>query len=165
MRRIAPAFSPIKDKLQATRAMLDPVARWHRWRRKLVGALPLSVRFYYCVKFVDEEHDPEVWGYTLRFLANKHLGLPSNAPYSVIAEHILGFHPKADPAKIKHLIHELEQAIYGHNDLDFEQWKEAFKHEIRPSLRVWKPGESGRKEPIRNNLPTLNPDRSARHSI
>lgn len=165
MRRMAPAFSPLKDKLRATTAILNPVARWYRWRRKLVGALPLSVRFFFCVRFVDEESDPEVWGYTLRFLANKHLGLPTNAPYSIIAEHILDFHPKADPTKIKYLIHELEQAIYGHNDLDFEQWKEAFKHEIRPSLRVWKLSNTNSKESTGSNLPNLNPDHSARQSI
>lgn len=165
MRRMAPAFSPLKDKLRATTAVLNPVARWHRWRRKLVGALPLSVRFFFCVRFVDEESDPEVWGYTLRFLANKHLGLPTNAPYSIIAEHILDFHPKADPGKIKYLIHELEQAIYGHNDLDFNQWKEAFKHEIRPTLIVWKRQKSSGSEEARNNLPNLNPDHSIQQSL
>jgi hypothetical protein len=160
MRRMAPAFSPLKDKLRSTTAILNPVTRWHRWRRRLVGALPLSVRFYYCVRFVDEESDPEIWGYTLRFLANKHLSLPTNAPYSVIAEHILGFHPKAEPIKIKQLIHELEEAIYGRNKLDFEQWKEAFKHEIRPSLKIWNMDKKDRvaqKDP-HTVLPNLNPE-------
>lgn len=165
MRRMAPAFSPLKDKLRAASAVLNPVTRWHRWRRRLVGNLPLSVRFWFCVDFVDEENDPEVWGYTLRFLANKHLGLPPNAPYSVIAEHILEFHPKADPTKIRYLVHELEQAIYGHNDLDFEHWKAAFKHEIRPSLRLWKQRKSNHRKQARNNLPGLNPDHPARQSI
>jgi hypothetical protein len=158
--RMAPAFSPLKDKLRSTTAILNPVTRWHRWRRRLVGALPLSVRFWFCVRFVDEEDDPEVWGYTLRFLANKHLSLPTNAPYSVIADHILNFHPKAEPVKIKQLIHQLEEAIYGHNDLEFEQWKEAFKHEIRPSLKIWKMDRKDQttQKSQQNLLPNLNPD-------
>lgn len=157
MHQMAPAFSPLKERLRTTGRILNPVTRWQRWRRHLVGMLPLSVRFHYCVRFVDEERDPEVWGYTLRFLANKHLGLPINAPYSVIGKHILEFHPKADPHKIRALIHELEESVYGHHGLDFERWKEAFKHEIRPSLRLW-PRRSGRKHALpKALLPGLNP--------
>lgn len=157
MNQMAPAFSPLKERLRTTGRILNPVTRWQRWRRHLVGMLPLSVRFYFCVRFVDEENDPEVWGYTLRFLANKHLGLPINAPFSVIGKHILDFHPKAEPQKIRGLIHELEESVYGHHAIDFERWKEAFKHEIRPSLRLW-PHRSGRKRAARKAiLPGLNP--------
>ncbi len=157
MREMAPAFSPLKERLQTAGRVLNPVTRWLRWRRRLVSMLPLSVRFYYCVRFVDEEEDPEVWGYTLRFLANKHLGLPINAPYSVIGKHILDFHPKAQAQKIRTLIHELEESVYGHQPLDFERWKEAFKHEIRPSLRLWThlPAKSARRRDA--PLPGLNP--------
>ncbi len=157
MQQMAPAFSPIRDKLRTTTAVLNPATHWQRWRRHLVGMLPLSVRFYFCVRFVDEENDPEVWGFTLRFLANKHLGLPINAPFSVIGKHILDFHPKADPRKIQSLIHELDESVYGHHAVDFERWKEAFKHEIRPSLRLW-PRKAGTKQVHREALlPGLNP--------
>lgn len=131
---MAPAFSPLKERLRTTGRILNPITHW---RRRLVSMLPLSVRFYFCVRFVDEENDPEIWGYTLRFLANKHLGMPINAPYSAIGRHILDIHPKAESQKIRSLIHELEEAIYGCQELDFERWKAAFKHEIRPSLRLW----------------------------
>jgi hypothetical protein len=159
MREMAPAFSPLKERLRTTGRILNPVTRWQRWRRHLVGMLPLSVRFYFCVRFVDEENDPEIWGYTLRFLANKHLGLPLNAPYSVIGKHILGFHPKAEPQKVRGLIHELEESIYGHQDLDFKRWKALFKHEIRPSLRLWPRRRSTAKATLETALPRLNPDR------
>ncbi len=157
MREMAPAFSPLKERLRTTGRILNPITRWHRWRRHLVGMLPLSVRFYFCVRFVDEENDPEVWGYTLRFLANKHMGLPLNAPYIVIGKHILDFHPKAQPQQIRSLIHELEESIYGHQPLDFERWKEAFKHEIRPSIRLWPRRSSDKKPQSHTNLPNLNP--------
>lgn len=159
MRQMAPAFSPLKAKLRTTTAVLNPVTHWHRWRRSLVGMLPLSVRFWFCVRFVDEEQDPELWGYTLRFLANKHMSLPPNVPFSVIGNHIVDFHPKAEPEKIHTLIHELEQAIYGHNKLDFDRWKEAFKHQIRPSLRLWPRTIGGKKSPHETHLPNLNPDK------
>ncbi|MCU7934614.1 MAG: BatD family protein [Candidatus Thiodiazotropha sp. (ex Dulcina madagascariensis)] len=161
MRQMAPAFSPLKDKLRATTAILNPVTRWQRWRRSLVGMLPLSVRFWFCVRFVDEETDPEVWGYTLRFLANKHLSLPPNVPFSVIGTHIVDFHPKAEAGKIHALIHELEQAIYGHSELDFDRWKAAFKHQIRPSLRWWPHRLTSAKAHHKTLLPDLNPDRVA----
>jgi hypothetical protein len=159
MREMAPAFSPLKERLRSTGRILNPITRWHRWRRQLVGALPLSVRFYFCVRFVDEEEDPEIWGFTLRFLANKHMGLPLNAPYSVIGKHILEFHPKAEPQKIRGLIHELEESIYGHQDIDFERWKEAFKHEIRPSLRLLPRRRVVPCTEMATALPRLNPDR------
>ena len=159
MREMAPAFSPLKERLRRTGRILNPVTRWHRWRRRLVGALPLSVRFYFCVRFVDEEQDPEAWGFTLRFLANKHMGLPLNAPYNVIGKHILDFHPKAEPQIIRSLIHELEEAIYGHQELDFERWKEAFKHEIRPSLRLLPRRRTAPHRETLSALPSLNPDR------
>jgi hypothetical protein len=159
MRQMAPAFSPIKAKFRTTTAVLNPRTHWQRWRRTLVGMLPLSVRFYFCVRFVDEETDPEVWGYTLRFLANKHLSLPPNVPFSVIGKHIVDFHPKAQEAKIHALIHELEQSIYGHSNLDFDRCKEAFKHEIRPSLRLWPSRFPKRKSGHSAILPGLNPER------
>ncbi len=157
MSQMAPAFSPLRDKLRTTGRILNPITRWHRWRRHLVGMLPLSVRFWFCVRFVDEENDPEVWGFTLRFLANKHLGLPINAPFSVIGKHILDFHPKAEPQKIRGLIHELEESVYGHHQIDFERWKEAFKHEIRPSLRLWPRLTVGTRRDRQALLPGLNP--------
>lgn len=160
MRQMAPAFSPLKSRLQQTGRLLNPVARWHRWRRRLVAGLPLPVRFWFCVRFVDEEKDPEVWGFTLRFLANKHLGLPLNAPFSIIGRHILDFHPKADPLKIHDLIHQLEESVYGHRELDFEGWKAAFKHEIRPSLKLW-PRPSDGKSHRKPLLPGLNPGNAA----
>lgn len=156
MRPMAPAFSPLKARLRQTASRLNPVTRWHRWRRRLVSALPLPVRFWFCVRFVDGERDPEVWGFTLRFLANKHLGLPLNAPFSAIGEHILAFHPKADPLKIRDLIHRLEASVYGHRELDFEDWKTAFKHEIRPSLKPW-PRASDVRTHRKPLLPGLNP--------
>ena len=115
-----------------------------------------SIRFWFCVRLVEQEDDPDVWGYTLRFLANKHLNMPARAPFSDIGNRILQFHPKADPIKIRKLIHALDQSLYGHSDLDFEQWKAEFKHEIRPRLKLL-PGIGDRQLSHRQRLPELNP--------
>ncbi len=156
-RNMAPAFAPLGEKFRATRAILNPVTRWQKLRRHLIGMLPLSVRFWYCVRFVEEESDPEVWGYTLRFLANKHLDLPPRATLAEIGKRILEFHPKADPDRVLKLVHELDQSIYGEVDLDFEQWKQNFKYEIRPGIKLL-PSISGlRRNGPEQKLPTLNP--------
>ncbi|MEN8178343.1 MAG: BatD family protein [Pseudomonadota bacterium] len=156
-RNMAPAFAPLGEKFRATTAVLNPVTRWQKVRRYLIGMLPLSIRFWYCVRFVETEDDPEIWGYTLRFLANKHLGMPPRAPFSEIGNRILEFHPKADPVRVKKLVHDLDQSIYGDNQLDFEQWKQDFKYEIRPRIKLF-PGNSGLKaKRAEQRLPMLNP--------
>ena len=156
-RNMAPAFAPLGEKFRATRAVLSPVSRWQKLRRSLIGMLPLSVRFWYCVRFVEKEDDPEIWGYTLRFLANKHLGLPPRAPFATIGRRILEFHPKADPQIINKLVHQLDQSIYGERALDFEQWKQAFKYEIRPRLRLFPHASQASSRRASKELPVLNP--------
>ncbi|MGD8587988.1 MAG: hypothetical protein PVG22_04060 [Chromatiales bacterium] len=153
---MAPAFAPLGEKFRSTTAILNPVNRWQKLRRQAIGMLPLSIRFWFCVRLVEQEDDPDVWGYTLRFLANKHLNMPARAPFSDIGNRILQFHPKADPIKIRKLIHALDQSLYGHSDLDFEQWKAEFKHEIRPRLKLL-PGFGDRQLSHRQRLPELNP--------
>ncbi|MEJ2593293.1 MAG: hypothetical protein P8178_18225, partial [Candidatus Thiodiazotropha sp.] len=74
-----------------------------------------------------------------------------------IGKHILDFHPKAEPQKIRGLIHELEESVYGHHAIDFERWKEAFKHEIRPSIRLWPRRSGGKRARRKALLPRLNP--------
>lgn len=156
-RNMAPAFAPLGEKFRATRALLNPMTRWQKLRRDLIGLLPLSVRFWFCVRYVEEENDPEVWGYSLRFLANKHLKLPPRAPFADIGNRILQFHPKADPVKIRKLVHDLDQSIYGDSPLNFEQWKKEFKYEIRPRIRLI----SNKKARKRQQLPQLNPRTAA----
>jgi len=99
--QMAPAFTPLSQGLRATTACLNPVTRWQKLRRQFIALLPLSIRFWFCVRCVDEEQDPDAWGYTLRFLASKHMDLPPRAPFADIAERIIGFHPKADPQRIR----------------------------------------------------------------
>ena len=153
---MAPAFAPLAEKFHATRAVLNPVNRWQKLRRQAIGMLPLSIRFWFCVRLVEEENDPEVWGYTLRFLANKHLNMPARAAFSDIGNRILRFHPKADPIKVRKLVHDLDQSLYGNLELDFEKWKAEFKHEIRPRLRLY-PSLANKQQGHRQRLPELNP--------
>jgi hypothetical protein len=161
-RSMAPAFAPLGEKFRATRAILNPVTRWQKLRRNLIGMLPLSVRFWFCVRFVEEENDPEVWGYTLRFLANKHLDLPPRAPFTDIGNRILEFHPKADPLRIRKLVHDLDQSIYGDARLDFTQWKKEFKYEIRPRIKLLSNlSVKAKQDRPEQRLPLLNPNTAA----
>lgn len=155
---MAPAFAPLGEKFRATAAVLNPVNRWQKLRQNAIGMLPLSIRFWYCVRFVDEENDPEIWGYTLRFLASKHLNMPPRAAFADISSRILDFHPKADPVKIRDLLHQLDQSIYAHSKIDFQQWKREFKHEIRPRLKLISQSRIDRGKRRAGKLPSLNPE-------
>ncbi|MBL3598261.1 MAG: BatD family protein [gamma proteobacterium endosymbiont of Lamellibrachia anaximandri] len=154
---MAPAFAPLSRKLRATTACLNPITKWQRLRRRLVGMLPLSIRFWFCVRCVDQENDPDVWGYTLRFLANKHMDMPPRAPFADIADRIIAFQPRSNPQRVRGLVHDLDQAIYGHTKLNFEAWKRDFKREIRPGIPLLRTRRSGKKQGIDNRLPELNP--------
>lgn len=154
---MAPAFTPLRDRFQAATSCLNPITKLQRTRRRLMLMLPLSVRFWFCVRCVDEEKDPDVWGYTLRFLANKHLSMPPRAPFADIADRIVDFHPKADPVRVHQLIHDLDQSVYGHKELDFEQWKKSFKAEIRPRLGLIRALRKMRSQRPGVRLPELNP--------
>jgi hypothetical protein len=156
-KQMAPAFAPLSEKFRATRSLLNPINRWQKVRRQAILMLPLSIRFWFCVRLVEEEDDPDVWGYTLRYLANKHMNLPPKAPFAEIGNRILEFHPKADPMRVRKLVHDLDQSIYGHSELDFAQWKREFKHEIRPRLRLLPLNRRGKSKARGGSLPELNP--------
>jgi hypothetical protein len=155
---MAPAFAPLGEKFRATTAILNPLTRWQKLRQLVIRMLPLSVRFWFCVRFVDEEDDPEVWGYTLRFLANKHLNMPPRAPFIEIGNRILEFHPKADPVTIHGLLHQLDKSVYAHSPIDFALWKRNFKREIRPRLTVLPQSRRTREKRRAGRLPSLNPE-------
>jgi len=153
---MVPAFAPLGEQFRSTTACLNPILRWQRLRRRLIGILPLSLRFWFCVRCVDQENSPDVWGHTLRFLANKHMQLPPRAPFANIAERIIEFQPHSNPEQVRRLIHQLDQSIYGHSDLDFQQWKRAFKQEIRPRLFRFRQRHTARQR--KAALPALNPE-------
>ena len=129
------------------------------WNRALVRAadlLPTSVRFWFWVRCANDEKEPALWCKTLQFLSCRELALSPYAPLPEMAEKIIQFQPGANPNQVRKLFRELDGAIYGNNGIDFEQWKQDFKRQVRPGLSGMLVGraESRRSE---SKLPELNP--------
>ncbi|MGB5603579.1 MAG: hypothetical protein WBO14_14205, partial [Gammaproteobacteria bacterium] len=125
-------------------------------RRRVADTLPRSARLWFCVRGADEEQDADDWSQVLRFLVNRRLGLSAQLPMSELAEQIIQIHPGADANKIRLLLNELEAALFSGRPIqDFDSWKKAFKHQLRPRLYV----PLRRKQRINRDrvLPSLNP--------
>ncbi len=137
-------------------AWLAPIRRLQRLRQLFVRSLPRSFRLWFCVRVVDGEEDPEVWAYMLKFLANKHLGIPPQLPLQELGRRLSEIHRRADPAAMDALMRELDQALYGGGEIDFPDWKRRFRRQLRPG---WWPRSrpESRTAPRRARLPALNP--------
>jgi len=146
-------------RVQDTLSRLNPLPYGRRIRHRMVATLPTSLRFWFCVRCIDNEQDPGRWGQTLKFLACKHLDLSPHAPLPRVAERIIELQPKSDPARIRALIKGLESAIYGHETLDFESWKREFKRIVRPRLVIFR--RHAQKSGNDDRLPELNPRQAA----
>lgn len=133
---------------------LRPRPHLHRLRMSLIMSLPVSIRFWYCVRYIEQENDPETWGQMLKFLSCKHLRLSPQASMPDLAEKIIEFQPGKDPAILRGLIKELDQAVYGRKPIQFAAWKQRFRRQIRPNLMGG--GGQRRKRTLRR-LPELNP--------
>jgi len=136
---------------------LAPIRRLQRLRQLFVRSLPRSFRLWFCVRVVDGEDDPEVWAYMLKFLANKHLGLPAQLPLQDLGRRLSKIHPRSDPKTMDTLMQELDNALYGGGSIDFPAWKKRFRRQLRPS---WIPSHgTGGTTPrnVRQRLPALNP--------
>ncbi|CAK0744306.1 putative Protein BatD [Gammaproteobacteria bacterium] len=134
--------------------ILNPLRRWQALRMSLIMSLPISVRFWYCVRYIDQEDDPAVWGPTLKFLACKHLDMSPYASFQEMAGRIVRYIPNTDSHRIRSLMSDLDAILYGLQASDFASWKRAFKREVRPRLLG---GGSLRWRVTDHALPDLNP--------
>ena len=146
---------------QRTGRLLGRLSLLPYWNRAMIRAanlLPTSVRFWFWVRCANDETDPGLWCKTLQFLSCRQLSLSPYAPLPEVAEKIVRFQPKSDPETVRQLFRELEGAIYGNQPIDFEQWKQDFQQQVRPSiagLRDSKPPVAG--DAANRALPELNP--------
>ena len=150
---------PLRRHLATVAGRLSPQRNLPLIRRRIADSLPRSARLWFCVRSADEEQDPDDWSQVLRFLMNRRLGIPAQLPMSKLAQHIIEIHPGADANKIRSLLAELEAAVFaGRTISDFNAWKQAFKHQIRPRPFAW----LGRKRRYlrASGLPSLNPGTS-----
>jgi hypothetical protein len=137
-------------------AWLAPIRRLQRVRQLFVRSLPKSFRLWFCVRVVDSETDPEVWSYMLKFLANKHLGIPPQIPLRQLADTLTDIHPRADRSTMRKLMGELDGYLYGESPVEFSDWKQRFRSQLKPS---WFPRVNGpgARRTGSSRLPSLNP--------
>ncbi|MGB5277373.1 MAG: hypothetical protein WBO73_06620 [Gammaproteobacteria bacterium] len=147
---------PLYRRMLPVLVRLSPQRNLPLIRRRVADTLPRSARLWFCVRGADEEQDADDWSQVLRFLVNRRLGLSAQLPMSELAEQIIQIHPGADANKIRLLLNELEAALFSGRPIqDFDSWKKAFKHQLRPRLYV----PLRRKQRINRDrvLPSLNP--------
>ena len=144
------------QRFRAFMAWLAPIRRLQRLRQLFVRSLPRAFRLWFCVRLVNNESDPEDWTYMLKFLANKHLGIPSQLPLRELGARLSAIHARSDRRVMDGLMQQLEAAMYGGGSIDFTAWKRAFRRQLRPAW--WRPRRDRRPRALGpRHLPRLNP--------
>ena len=154
--RMGPALVEMGRQAGRQLSKLSPAPYLRRLNELLVQALPRSLRFWFCVRSLRNESEPERWSLSLKARGCKHLGLSPQAPLSKLGDGLIAHHPGADPARVEPLLHHLDAAIYAQHELDFEHWKRSFAQEVRPRLL----SRRRRLKAKRGGLPQLNPVRA-----
>ncbi len=150
-------LNPIINRALWLMRALSPIAAWRKSRRRLILAIPLSMRLWYCVHCIQHEADPSKWCQMFKFLTYEHLNLPQHVPLSKIADEIIALQPPGTKTvRLRRLIQDLSGAIYGSKSLDFVAWKKALKQQLLP---VWfrRKQQQYKMEFESAGLPKLNP--------
>ena len=144
----------LRNRIRAFTTWLSPIRRLQKVRQIFVRNLPRSFRLWFCVKVVESETDPEVWTYMLKFLANKHLGISPQLPLIALGRELASVHG-SDLRQMSALMQELDGSVYGSKPIDFTNWKQRFRKQLKPHL--FRGRKATRKQTIQK-LPPLNPD-------
>jgi len=151
------AFSKVRGRTGHALAKLSPAPYWNRVLVWAGNRLPTPVRFWFWVRCANDEQDPVLWCKTLQFLSCRQLDLSPYAPLPKMAERVIRFQRGSDPQQMRKLFKELDGAIYGNENIDFERWKQDFSAQVRPTLF----GLTATNDPDaprrQNKLPELNP--------
>jgi hypothetical protein len=143
------------DQLSSFITWLSPIRRAQKVRQVVVRHLPRGLRLWFCIRLVQGEDNPSDWAYMLRFLANKHLGIPAQLSLQKLGQRLSNIHQGSDSAQMGNLMRELDTNLYSPtNDFDFSGWKRRFRSQLRPFPWRRKPSVV-RTHPDR--LPPLNP--------
>jgi hypothetical protein len=151
----APARRGLGSAVAGALRAISPwrLAEWLRPR--IASVLPVAARLWFCLRIVEREDDPEDWAMLLKFLSQKHLGIPAHLPLPELGDRICAEAARrADPERVRELMTALDSALYGSQPIaDFTAWKRAFRRETRPRLlpRLRRRNGGGRE------LPALNP--------
>ena len=144
------------QQLKRFLAWLAPIRRLQKLRQLFVRSLPPSFRLWFCVRLVNHEEEPEDWTYMLKFLANKHLGIPAQLPLRELGRRLSSIHARSDHRVMDDLMRQLDAAMYGSGTVDFPAWKRAFRRQLRPAWWRARRVEAGTVRRSRH-LPRLNP--------
>lgn len=137
---------------------MNPAPLLRRVRPRVVALLPPSSRFLGCVRAANREADPTVWAERFQESTRRHLQFrfDGRSPLPGISGKILALRPGADPEQLRRLMQQLDGALYGNQDIDFQRWKKQFYSQI--GRRRGFVGSGGRQlRLIRVRLPELNP--------
>ena len=145
--------------LRAGLRRLDPrtpaAVLWLGLRARLRCLMPASMRLYRCA--IDAERATSAREWALRFQSStcESLRTPSREPLPRVADRILRLRPGADETRVRHLIHQLDTALYNGAELDMRRWKRELRRALRPGWGALRGLTGGRLR--RARLPVLNP--------
>ena len=138
---------------------MDPTPMLGRIRPRLGKSLPPSTRFLICVKTANREQDPAAWAQQFEELTCRHLQFDSQTTLPGVTGRILTLRPGADREQVVRLMQQLDGALYGNQDIDFDRWKKQFRSQV--GRRRGLASLTGKKLHLtRARLPELNPQTS-----
>ena len=143
--------------LDHTLSRLAPAPVLRRFGRTLSRALPPSNRFLHCVRLANREPEPERWAQRFQEAARRHLDLDARMPLPGLCGQILRLRPGADRDQIERLLRQLDGALYGRQDIDFQRWKKQFQRQIGRGRGLLRGYRHLRPRLQRPRLPELNP--------
>lgn len=138
---------------------MNPAPLLGRLKPRLSKSLPPSTRFLMCVRSADREADPAAWAERFEDLTCRHLQFDAQSPLPGVTGRILALRPGAEREQVERLMQQLDGALYGNQDIDFERWKKQFRRQV--GRRRGLVSSSGRRFHLtRARLPELNPQTS-----
>lgn len=151
--RLKTPFERLKVSFERLRSMVKPFNLRQNLRYRLVMIMPPSMKLWFCSRCIQDENNPTEWCQMFKFLACKHLEIPHQTPLAEVGDRIVDVHRGTQPEQVREMLQDLDGAMYGGKPVDFEDWKKAFRHELRPRLFRRK-----RKDATASGeLPALNP--------
>ena len=135
---------------------LNPTPLLEKMKPKLSKSLPPSTRFLMCVRTANREEEPAAWAESFSDMTCRHLHFDSQSTLPGVAGKILALRPGADREQVTRLMQQLDGALYGNQDIDFNRWKKQFRRQVSRGRGM--ASSSGRKLHMsRARLPELNP--------
>jgi hypothetical protein len=135
---------------------LNPEPLIGKIKPKLSRSLPASTRFLICVREANREDEPAAWAERFADMTCHHLKFDSQTSLPGVTGKILALRPGADRETVESLMRQLDGALYGNQDIDFERWKKQFRHQVGRGRGL--ASFSGRTLHLsRARLPELNP--------